>query len=29
MKSNNGFTFELANTSNLGILKIDKLLKKL
>ncbi len=29
MKTGNGLTFELATTSNLGILKIDRMLKKL
>lgn len=29
MKSSNGLAFELAGTSNQGILKIDRLLKKL
>lgn len=29
MKSSNGLAFEFANTSNVGILKIDRLLKKL
>ncbi len=29
MKANNGLSFELASTANLGILKIDRLLKKL
>jgi len=29
MKTSNGLTFELATTSNLGILRIDRLLKKL
>lgn len=29
MKANNGLAFELSSTSNLNILKIDKLLKKL
>jgi hypothetical protein len=29
MKSSNGLSFELANTSNQGILRIDRLLKKL
>lgn len=29
MKANNGLAFELVSTSNLGILRIDKLLRKL
>jgi hypothetical protein len=29
MKASNGFAFELASTGNQGILKIDRLLKKL
>jgi hypothetical protein len=29
MKANNGLAFELANTGNNSILKIDRLLKKL
>ena len=29
MKTNDGLTFELLTTSNLGLLKIDRLLKKL
>ncbi|MDB5175656.1 MAG: hypothetical protein JWM81_514 [Candidatus Saccharibacteria bacterium] len=29
MKSANGLIFELASTSNLGLLRIDRLLKKL
>jgi hypothetical protein len=29
MKSSSGLAFELASTSNQGILKIDRLLKKL
>ncbi len=29
MKANNGLAFELASTSNVGILKIDRLLRKL
>ncbi len=29
MKSGNGLAFELASTSNLGLLWIDRLLKKL
>lgn len=29
MKANNGFAFEFAVTSNQGLLKIDRLLKKL
>ena len=29
MKANNGPSFELARTSNEGILRIDRLLKKL
>lgn len=29
MKSNNGLAFELASTPNQGLLKIDRLLKKL
>ncbi len=29
MKTNSGLNFELANTANLGILRIDRLLKKL
>jgi len=29
MKTSNGLVFEFATTSNIGILKIDRLLKKL
>ena len=29
MKTGNGLAFELTTTSNLGILKIDRMLKKL
>ena len=29
MKSGSGLTFELATTSNQGLLRIDRLLKKL
>lgn len=29
MKANNGLAFEFASTANQGILKIDRLLKKL
>jgi hypothetical protein len=29
MKANSGLSFELASTANTGILKIDRLLKKL
>jgi hypothetical protein len=29
MKSNNGLAFELATTPNQGLLKIDRLLRKL
>jgi hypothetical protein len=29
MKANNGLAFELVTTSNQGLLKIDRLLKKL
>lgn len=29
MKGKNGLSFELASTSNSGLLKIDRLLKKL